>query len=330
MLGHCPVSHILSTVPTLQLITCTLHDSVDTVLKQCDKARILSIPVVDERGTIVGRVSVLDIIRYIAWSQTNMKEKTPEKKAMELSRYLNKQMRKVLINATLVAPKDRAWSGGEPFKLPLPWANVFTIDALIAPFSHGIHRILFETGRPQFGLWSNESDFYINLSQTDVIRYLSEHQYLVKDSVMKATLSHCECYSHKIVTVGSGTKTLDAFQKMWESQVYAVGIMDEEDNSFIGTLSISDLRSLGIQNCEETYKMLTEKSVVDFLRHGDKKLRKPVCVTPKDTLAEALRRIVAQRIHMLWVVSSDFKPVGSLHTSDIFKLFGKGTLNPAV
>jgi predicted transcriptional regulator len=47
-------------------------------------------------------------------------------------------------------------------------------------------------------------------------------------------------------------------------------------------------------------------------------------------LAEALRRIVAQRIHMLWVVSSDFKPVGSLHTSDIFKLFGKGTLNPAV
>jgi len=266
---------------------------------------IVSVPVVDN-WRIYARISTFDILSYLCSGvciATNLNR--PISKVIKYFENSVPAYRKDLIDyATVVIP----------FQL----AQLFTIGTLFNPFSIGLHRLLVEVRRTPF------SSDLMNLSQTDVLRYISAHPYLIPDEIKHKPLTVLNIISKNIVAVDSNTPVLEAFKNLNRLYLSAVVVVEPSTKAAISSLSTSDLRKLDIDTLN---KMKQGMKVIDFLTTG-RNLKKLFYVSPDETIIEVIDRMLLGATHRVWLVDDNKVPYGVISMTDVMAIFAGRARQP--
>jgi len=164
---------------------------------------------------------------------------------------------------------------------------------------------------------------YVNLSQSDVVRFLYYQNLLPSKSQMHMIggISYIAHMSKEILVVEETENVVQAYLMLSSTFQTAAAVVNEE-GVLVSTLSSTDLRNLTLELLGEMRQM----SVRKFLLHtkNEKDYRSPVClVTEESTLIEIVRQIVEFRVHRVWIVDNEQKPFGVISLSDIFRVLAR-------
>jgi len=234
----------------------------------------------------------------------------------ENARKMDRSIMKVLnCIATSVSGKRKLHS--EAYFIPYPLSNILTLEALLDPFSYGLHRILVEI-KPR----DSFSRQIKNISQTDILRLLNDHRNLVHLDIFNSNLKKLDAVTRNIVTCKSTDPVFDAFKKINGMYLSALAVVNPDTGSLVATLSASDLRFIH----SDTLFDMTKMTVLEFLSDSRSKIRKPLTIDEhSEGLFDAIDRMLKAGVHRLWVVD-DFKvPFGVVTMSDIFRVLSGRT-----
>jgi len=103
---------------------------------------------------------------------------------------------------------------------------------------------------------------------------------------------------------------------MRENAASAVAIIDD-DGKLVDVLSVSDLRLIG-HNLNQLE--LVTRTVEEFSSFKATKIA-PVVVYACDTVAYVTQRLLENKIHRIYVVDNDNKPIGVVTLGDFLHLF---------
>jgi len=306
----------ISSATTFQLST-TIRDALSIL----EKNMILSAPVLSGDGRLVGFVDVLDIILYIArlvptninWelaSEDQMKEffqsarKFDDTPLSEVIEYV----RDILLYS------DRA----------IRVTRNTSITELVDIFYNGAHRVpvMSDDGLKLLGV----------ISQTDLMNILVQCMGLLHRAERTKTLAELEFgEKESLITVHSLEKVVDVLKRMnqvLKKPVSAVPVVDG-DGKLIANFSASNLTGLNQANFGNLLL-----GVYEFLlkarEEGKEKFQKafqglkslhPITCTMESTFQSVVFNMVTNRVHHLWVVDKEEKPVGVVSMTDLFKVF---------
>lgn len=156
------------------------------------------------------------------------------------------------------------------------------------------------------------------ITQSDLINYLFTHraelaagqQAVLKTRIDNAGLAN-PTGSPYIITCPEDMSALDAFRLLKKSKVSALAIVNGR-GELVGNLSASNIRGTDPRLILEALKL----PVIKFLEATGRRFH-PVTAVTTDNVESVLQRIVAARIHRVWVVNSAFAPIGVISLGDL-------------
>jgi len=167
----------------------------------------------------------------------------------------------------------------------------------------------------------DDSGNIINLiTQSRLVALLSTVLDTVPDG--PKTLQELNLGFKQVISVRDNTTAFQAFKVIRDKKLLAVAVVDEQ-GKLVGNVSVSDLKALGYRL--EYFKLLTAP-LFTYLRVvrdrselvSPKLIDQPVLyVKPKDSLAYTLRLLYTYRVHRVYIVDDDRKPIGVVALVDV-------------
>lgn len=151
------------------------------------------------------------------------------------------------------------------------------------------------------------------LSQSDLVRHLHAHAQQL-GPLRSARVGDLMLGTSPVACVSADTPALDAFRAMFDGRVSAAGILSPA-GTLIGNLSVSDLRGL----LPHQYGRLA-LPVVSYVAEQHAESLILVAVAPTSTLFSVLDRMVHARVHHVYVVDDDGRPIRMITPTDILRL----------
>jgi len=151
------------------------------------------------------------------------------------------------------------------------------------------------------------------LSQSDLVRHLHAHAEQL-GPLRSARVGDLMLGASPVACVRADTPALDAFRAMFDGHVSAAGILSPA-GTLIGNLSISDLRGL----LPHQYGRLA-LPVVQYVAEQHAESLILVAVAPTSTLFSVLDRMVHARVHHVYVVDDEGRPICMITPTDILRL----------
>jgi len=266
-----------------------------TTLEQCldllVKKSILAVPVFDtEEKKFCGILDMYEIMSFIAFASWD-----PNVNDVNLQEFVSKtemeQPAQDLLGTSGVEASDNINS---------LWIQPATagVKETIELMGKGVYRILVDIGNDKFKI----------LTQSDLARFFLEHweKFSFKDAAVGDTFK--EKPVHKITSTQSA---LRGFQSIRLHEVNALAVIDD-NGKLVGTLSGSDLR--GLSHDKVTNVMLP---VAEFLKLQHQTSTVPVTCKSTDTIKSVVERLVAEKVHRVWMVDENQHPKGVISLSDI-------------
>lgn len=270
-------------------------DTVEKAVSLMSKNNILSVPVVDATGTCVGIVDTLDVVSFVL-------SVAPDKKSLD-----ENQLRSLEISGRAMAFKQVSevvgLSGRDPY-VPVFLKN--PASQVVDMFARGLHRApVFDDSNAIVG----------TVSQSSVVRVLAANLHMGHLKVVGA-LGIRELGLGQVapVTVSKNDTVLAALSTIQENNVSAVAVLDD-DGKLFGNFSGTDIKALYTEHWPSFLL-----SVEDFLNKHSEKSLTPVVCQPESTFLTVCQEMAQSKVHRLWVVDGDYKPVGLVSATDINKV----------
>jgi len=272
--------------------------TVREALKKMEEHNITSLPIYShDSDNIVTIVNLVDVLNYII-KEAVADEKLPSKLDSEKSLSLNNQ-----IEVVMTLDADR-----ESYRMFKADANEPILSVLEA-FSNGIHRCLVID-------YTDKVPPYI-LTQTDIIRYIQANPEILSGIDLGRSLGDFGLAGPRNVIVGKDNETaLNVYRRMAEKSLTGIPIIQHDTEKLIGTLSVSDLRGLNYESINNL--VLPVLKFLATLPKAESTLN-PITVTKDVALKDALKTIVDNHIHRLWVVNEDKKVDNVVSLTDFIK-----------
>jgi len=294
---HKSVSELLDTKVS-QIITNPALDSlphtttVAKALQELASNNYLSIPIEDkQKGEFLGVFDVLGVVAFLVKTCKDLNKIHPEK-------FIDAPV----TDALNVSKKENDFA--------IIDANT-TLKTLLADhFAKGTHRVGVRASSSS----DSKQKVHSIITQTDVLIYFSKHLSQL-ESIAHLTIQHLKLVKEWVIFVQSKERALKAFIKMDEHDLSAVAIVDLQDH-LVGNLSASDLR--GIQS--KDFVRLLSLPVLDFVaqqkQNNNDKSHLGLC-KGTDTYSDVIKMLVDQKVHRLWVVDGQLKPIGVVSLTDM-------------
>ena len=109
----------------------------------------------------------------------------------------------------------------------------------------------------------------------------------------------------------------NALHLMQTKLISGVALVDD-DGKLAGNFSATDLRGLYL----EKFPMLLQP-VSDYLEEFSPSSLNAYCVKADATFANVVKELVESKLHRLWVIDDDYKPIGIVSLTDICAIFSK-------
>jgi len=294
---------VLDIFPEREIVCVSPNANVDTALKTLQSKRVLSFPVVDFVSRVcVGVLDVLDIAAFVAASvNIPFSASPPELQAFLFNLFSSTSIQQVLEFSIARGPRslDSSFTEMKPVTIDT------SITKLMELFSFGVHRLPI----------INAEQKIINfISQMDLLRFLAENIFLLGNQD-KTTLEELGIGTAEVQYAKSEATVIEALKHMTEKRISALPILTE-DNRIVANFSASDLRGIGPNDYLNLFLPLTE-----FLRLYNPKSISPLTVELSDTLDYCIFKLVATRVHRLWLADELQRVSGVISTTDMVKPF---------
>jgi len=297
-----------------------MNSTVAHFLKKLEEFEVISAPIVNEKKNIIGVVDVLDIVLFILGLFP---------KDVPIENLNEQELRKVLSTGSKFEnlPISQVLTLSQNIKRD--YQHVFTVkkstplDKLLEMFFQGVHRVL---------VVEEDSDDVINLvSQSDLLGLLAQCLPYLEEKEIKKTVQELNLSvdTKHLTSVLADTKTIEVLSMMQPNinkPIFsAVPIVDKAGH-LIGNFSASNL--MGLRQSSFVSLLLPVLSFLvvqpetnDFKKNLTRfKSVHPVSCHPTTSFDTIVERMVAHRVHRLWVVE-DQKVVGVVSIGDVFKVF---------
>jgi len=249
------------------------------------KNKITAAPVFDKKSNkFIGIIDMKDFAEYILWllgSTSENKLKHIPSTTMELANVCKEN----------------------PF---IPVSEDSSVGHLLKEFSsRGLHRMpVVSKGDP--------AHLQAMVSQSTIVQWLSENK---KELGPYSTKSVMDLHvggvgtTKGVVKVVKQTTVMEAFTDLKKYKIYGLAVVDD-DGQLIGNISVSDLQ-YSIEEQLDNFAGTAE----DFIK---KELhQKPITCKPTDTLVEVIDLLAQAKLHRVYVVDSQNKPIGVITLTDI-------------
>ncbi|KAF9298362.1 hypothetical protein BGZ88_007015 [Linnemannia elongata] len=169
------------------------------------------------------------------------------------------------------------------------------------------------------------------ISQTDVIRYLLEHNHELGPILDTSATSFAgqalkyadeyldEATASKLkrtpVSITIQSQAWDALQKMSISHATCVAIVDS-DGALVAEMSAADLRGINPNRIEDLHR-----PVLVYLKACQGSLKRPLSCRARFSLGQLMSGVVRNHAHRSWLVDDEDRPVGCITLSDILAVF---------
>lgn len=277
------------------IVTITTETLVVDAIETLNINNISSVPVLTPDGKLIGMLDTFDIIGFaleIFPSETDLEEDF-----FRSFLYSNFQLetRKVkdILNKTY---------NEEMFTMKSN-ASVYAVTEFLA---HGIHRLPI--------LDENDPKKLVNIvSQTNVIRYILKNIDLCP-TLKDASLSDLRMAEKELLTARDSDRMVDVLRLLVGTKFSAILCKDKNGNPSI-SLSANDVRNLEKDSFASLFL-----SVYGYYHQMTPRTRRDLitCQT-STTFSEALKLLVDNKIHRLWIKNDDEKVVGVITMTDILE-----------
>ncbi|KAF9135403.1 hypothetical protein BGW39_003200 [Mortierella sp. 14UC] len=169
------------------------------------------------------------------------------------------------------------------------------------------------------------------VSQTDVVRYLLEHNHqlgsildMTADQAAGCALRYAEEYLDETtakklkrtpVSITIQSQAWDALQKMSTSHATCVAVVDS-DGALVAEMSAEDLRGINPNRIEDLHR-----PVLVYLKTSQGSLKKPLSCRAKFSLGQLMSGVVLHHGHRSWLIDEEDRPVGCITLSDILAVY---------
>lgn len=288
---------IRTIVPNNQEIVCLNSDTkASQCLQTLIEKKIHSAPVIDvETQKYLGFLDLVDIVALFVkiYKETEMKDIDFYEKVTTQNNSFEKETA-----ASLVDLSQR-----NPF---IPLEKDITIMKAI--------ELMGEKRIQRIPIMENEKIVNI-LSQSTMIEWLEKNKSLYDCS---KTIGELGLGIHQVYSVELSQKAIEAFTLMAEHQVSAVALLDE-DGTLFSNLSSKDLKAMeGKVLFEMLYKTTLEFAAASRSKEV-KAFSTAITCHPEDSLEKVIGKLAATKIHRIYIIDDQRKPIGILTLSDILK-----------
>jgi CBS domain-containing protein len=281
-----------------KLLTLNDTNSLEFALKLLAEHKILSVPVANGRGAIVGYIDRMAILRFVFDKLPSLDDITAD----VLANYpLGKATCKELIESSSFHHGKFVCTMQEN-----------PASFLVEMFQYGIHRTVV------YG--EVQQDFRYQVvptgicSQSDIVRYLANHMDDADAKLMGAVPITKFCEVKKAVLSVDGKQSMiSALDNMQKNDVARLAVVDA-DGKLIGNLSSSDLRSLNTDNLPDILM-----SVEEYLKKHSSKSLSPVCVKDTQSIGQLIHMFANSGLHHAYIKNEDDKPAGIVTLTDFMR-----------
>eukprot|EP00026_Physarum_polycephalum_P010655 Phypoly_transcript_10824.p1 GENE.Phypoly_transcript_10824~~Phypoly_transcript_10824.p1 ORF type:complete len:418 (+),score=82.14 Phypoly_transcript_10824:41-1255(+) len=280
------------------------------------KSNIISAPVYDKQlEAYVGFVDYLDLASLIVDIVHNlMKEYYPD---TAISSLQPEQKTRLVHDAKHQFNGKKLFdiadlSKNDPYMPLVKSANLYQAIEILAKF--GIHRV---------PIVNDEQKIEAILSQSAVLDFLFAN---LEKFATKAKKSVKDLLSNRpdattVLTMLETAPAFEAFELMLKNKVSAVGIVNEE-GKLVGVISGTDMRIIG-PHCNTLALLLNPvKDLLDQSRELNTVMLVPVVKAAlTDTLGIVIESMEDNKVHRVFVVDEDEKPLCVLSMKDVLNEF---------
>jgi len=287
-------------------------ESVATVIQKLGENKISSVPILGKSGC-TGVVDMLDLLTY-AGTKMGYSPLDPVSSKRAVKEFLAKTM-KDLINV----------SGRNEFisvKQNAPFYDV--IKLLSKP---DIHRV---------AIVNKSNEFVGIITQSDLIRYIKENQQQLGSKMNKKIKDLWKLGEKKVESIHCDKFVIDALVRLETSRVSGIAVVDNH-GKIVGNISASDLKRMQVklaeQLCYDIYQNIhqfinventeSQAKLSASLPHFD-----AIIVQGEDTLGQVVDTVTTKRVHRVYVVDDQQKPIGEISLCDILCQFTEGLQSP--
>jgi len=267
--------------------------------------KIMSLPIIDATtNKPIGSFSMMDFINILC-SEIDEKELQSINSGNAFSEFLKKK-------EFTDRPLKAFPSIGQNEPLLIINGSEPLLKAVMLMITKKGHRVLVV----------NDEGKLINLiTQTRVLGLLST----ALDSVEEAqkSLQELSLGFRKVLCVPKNTSAFQGFKFLKDNNITGCGVIDES-GKLIGNLSINDLKTLGYSM--EYFNLLTQplSKYLQIVKEkeaqlGSKALAEVsiLCATAETSLMQAIKMLVGYKVHRLYIVDKEQKPIGLLSLHDV-------------
>jgi len=284
------------------LITVDEDTTVGEAITKLKQNNITSAPVIGNQG-ILGMVDMLDLLTF-ACGKMGFKNPDYSSSKRAVGEFLAKPV-KNLINV----------SGRDKY-IALP--NTSTLQSIFQLLAKpNIHRVLIH---------NEEGELVGLLTQSTILRFLQQNKSKVSSLMNQKAKDVWPVGQKKVETIDFDKFVIDVLCTLVDKEISGIAVVNNE-GQIVGNISASDLKRMSVdhplQLCYDVYE-----SIKTFMNiTGDKnkphneRLPKfdPIVVKTDDTVGQVVDTIVSKRIHRVYVVDENNRPVGEISLCDIIQ-----------
>eukprot|EP01089_Gocevia_fonbrunei_P015484 TRINITY_DN453_c0_g1_i1.p1 TRINITY_DN453_c0_g1~~TRINITY_DN453_c0_g1_i1.p1 ORF type:complete len:325 (+),score=71.44 TRINITY_DN453_c0_g1_i1:79-1053(+) len=282
--------------------------TVKDALIVLQQKRIISAPLVDlNKGAYAGHLDMFDVVTFILGIYPDIDSITP--KALQSLEWAGKHFDETPVKEVVELSKQQS-----PFGSHIkPIHRGTLLPRLLDLFYLGVHRVSVVD--------SNNKIFNL-VSQSDVMQYFAQNIHLI-ESKSQSSLEDLGIGSFNVQTITKDTVVIKALMLINSKRLSALPVIDEQGN-LIANFSSSDLKGLKSEDLKDlllpVWDYLVKRATPEEEYVCEKSLH-PLSVKKGDTLEHAIYKVVATRVHRLWVIDNDKKPIGVVSLTDLMQVF---------
>jgi CBS-domain-containing membrane protein len=295
-LHNTPVNQLLEGFPDHRLYIAKREDLITDVFKGLNYFKFYAVPVLRKKDNkYIGFLEIFDIVQYIVEHFGNEKLTNME----DFWKLVDEEyaFQKLTVNDIMT----RANSTSPYVSVKQDYSLFFACELIARENCRRVAII-------------NEEQWLLSL--------ITERQllnYFVKNSSLLGTLLTKKVENiimREVLTIPRTEKAITGFQEMVKKRVQGMAVVDE-NGRLVGCLSLSDLKAI---TNEGRFFWRLYSPVTTFLEFVEAdRPKKVLTCTADQTLKDVLFGLNDNRIHQLYVVDQQTRPIGMITISDVIE-----------
>lgn len=292
-----------------ELFSINGKSTVQEALDELAKRKVLSLPLKDHTGKFFGFISISDIVIALMFNPAFAKFGKEGVDKIE-----KKDIEAILKRSVLKNPVEDLVGISEESKNFWAFDEKEKLTRVFEYFSQGVHRALVTR--------KNKPPCVI--SQSDAVKFIYsklDQEKNVGKLIEKPLSALGTLYNVRVLAVKTTESALCGFRRLlqWKSfrdwNLAALPVVDEQGH-VVANLSETDLRGT-----DEGKLLDVLLPVMDYLTLIHGKPRKPITATKDTKFSVAIKKLIDENVHRLWIVDKKNNPVGVLSLSDVIAKF---------